>query len=497
MEHAPSAGKVFFPLDEELGLLPGNLAPRQQEHLAHLACFMPFDKAAEMVGVILSVQTNEETARQLTEHMGACMEAAQTAEVDTPGPQESKEGPVPQRCVISSDGAMVSLVHKQWAEVRTLAIGEPQEKRNADGEIEIHVGKLSYFSRLADASRFIDLAEVEIRRRKVREAKQVGAVMDGADWCQSLTDRYRPDAVRILDFPHAGEHVSLFLEALEKARIHFPPKVLERCLHILKHRGPRPLLRMADGLLCHCTQQEGESSHLGYLRKREALMQYPQFRRDGWPIGSGMVESANKNVVEARLKGTGMHWERKNVNPMLALRNAVCNGRWQEMWQKAVRQHQKQQALQRSERVERRAQALLVVGNPSQVSSPPQSAAASEEISPPSQPASQELSSPVIPSHPVPVATSRGSSRPSTHRPRIRGTHRDTSRHEQHSSHQTKSELTGQSCLCGTLIMQSKGGGRTRHYCSDRCRVRAYRKREKKWISSVRRQVQSSGEQTT
>ena len=33
-----------------------------------------------------------------------------------------------------------------------------------------------------------------------------------------------------------------------------------------------------------------------------------------------------------------MHWERKNVNPMLALRNAVCNSRWQEMWQKAVLQ---------------------------------------------------------------------------------------------------------------------------------------------------------------
>ena len=40
-------------------------------------------------------------------------------------------------------------------------------------------------------------------------------------------------------------------------------------------------------------------------------MHYPEFRRNGWPIGSGMVESANKNVVEARLKGAGMHWQRK------------------------------------------------------------------------------------------------------------------------------------------------------------------------------------------
>ena len=38
-----------------------------------------------------------------------------------------------------------------------------------------------------------------------------------------------------------------------------------------------------------------------------------------------MVESANKVVVQARLKGAGMHWEPTHVNPMLALRTAACN----------------------------------------------------------------------------------------------------------------------------------------------------------------------------
>jgi len=72
--------------------------------------------------------------------------------------------------------------------------------------------------------------------------------------------------------------------------------------------------------------------HLGYLRKRVDQMAYPTFRAAGWPIGSGIVESANKLVVEARLKGAGMHWARASVNPMLALRNAVCNDRWREVW---------------------------------------------------------------------------------------------------------------------------------------------------------------------
>jgi hypothetical protein len=315
MGRALSVEKVFFPLDEELELLPSKLAPRQYEHLVHLSCFMPFDKAAQMMEEMVSVQTNEETVRRLTEQVGSWIEAAQTAEVEADEELEPEDKQALERCVISPDGAMISLVHKQWVETRTVAIGEPQEKLNAEGEREIHVGKLSYFSRLADASTFTSLAEVEIRRRKVKEAVSVCAVMDGADWCQMFANKHRPDAVRILDFPHAAERITQLLEALKNAGGHFPAEMLERSLHILKHRGPRSLLRMADRMESSMASRKGVSEHLDYLRKREPLMQYQEFRSSGWPIGSGMVESAQKNVVEARLKGAGMHWQRKNVNP--------------------------------------------------------------------------------------------------------------------------------------------------------------------------------------
>ena len=96
--------------------------------------------------------------------------------------------------------------------------------------------------------------------------------------------------------------------------------MLERCLHILKHRGPDALVRLAEHLTESEINREEVREHLSYLRKRLALMRYPLFRQAGWPIGSGMVESANKLVVEARLKGSGMRWKRSNVNPMLALR---------------------------------------------------------------------------------------------------------------------------------------------------------------------------------
>ena len=71
-------------------------------------------------------------------------------------------------------------------------------------------------------------------------------------------------------------------------------------------------------------------------------------------LGSG--ESANTLVVEGRLKGAGMRWCRHNVNPLLVLRNAVCNREWTETWEasRAYRhtlrsQHRQAQSHQRLE----------------------------------------------------------------------------------------------------------------------------------------------------
>ncbi|GAC1656712.1 MAG: hypothetical protein NVS4B12_29120 [Ktedonobacteraceae bacterium] len=101
-------------------------------------------------------------------------------------------------------------------------------------------------------------------------------------------------------------------------------------MHILKYRGPGLLLRWCACLPVSLTEREDVQKQLHYLRKRESMMQYPVYQQHGWPIGSGMVESANKVVVQVRLKGAGMHWQASHVNPMLALRSAVCNERWEE-----------------------------------------------------------------------------------------------------------------------------------------------------------------------
>jgi hypothetical protein len=66
--------------------------------------------------------------------------------------------------------------------------------------------------------------------------------------------------------------------------------------------------RWCDRLPAALTELESVQKQVHYFRKREALLQYPVYQQQGWPIGSGMVESANKVVVQARLKGAGMRF---------------------------------------------------------------------------------------------------------------------------------------------------------------------------------------------
>ncbi|GAC1361368.1 MAG: hypothetical protein NVS2B12_24830 [Ktedonobacteraceae bacterium] len=369
-------------------MVPGNIAPRQHEHLVHLASWMPFAKASAMLARLLGVQVGKETARRLTEQAGKQIEAAQTQAAETPWAEETAKVDEGISLLMSADGAFVPLVKGAWAEVRTIAIGRVRRSHAGKKRLDPLTEDLSYFSRMCSAERFIELAEVETRRRRVVQAQEVCAVMDGAEWLQGLVDVHRSNAVRILDFPHAAEHLSALLTALEQAGVSLPADALPRFLHHLKHQGPRALLRLAARLSVSLLHIEEVRDHLGYFHKRVAQMDYPHFRQHGWPIGSGSVESANKLVVEARLKGAGMRWAPHNVNAMLALRTSVCNEQWQEMWQTGqghLEEHLHQRRLLRAKLRREKALALsdsalltspaLPPALPSFASSPPTLAA--------------------------------------------------------------------------------------------------------------------------
>ena len=305
-------------------MLPGSLTPRLQASLVRLGSWMPFAHAARELGRLTGAVVSESLAERLTEAAGAAYVAEQTAEAERLERRPTREPAGPGLLQLSADGAMISLVGKQWVEVKTLALG--RVTRAADGTVR--TTDLSYFSRRAEHTVFRRLALVETYRRGVGTALEVVAVMDGADWLQKLIDFHRPDAIRILDFPHAVEYLTHAGHEAFGAGTAATSEWLGIQAHALKHDGPDAVLAALRAL----PPGERRDTAPGYLEPRLAQLQYPTFRAAGYPIGSGIVESANTVVVQDRLKGSGMHWAPASVDPMLALRTVACADRWDEAW---------------------------------------------------------------------------------------------------------------------------------------------------------------------
>jgi hypothetical protein len=318
---------------------------------------LPFEQVPEALAFLTGVQICTETARTLTEQAGAALVAGEEAEVeriDREAPAVPA-GPAVQQ--LSADGTMVPLVGGEWAEVRLLTIGTVGQRQTREGEQVPHCRELSYFARLTDAATFTRLAVLETHRRGIARADTVCAVVDGAEWLQRFIDLHRQDAVRILDFPHAAEHLSTAAQAV------FGPTPqaqtwLDQWVTHLKEQDPDEVLLALRALPATSDQAiETRDEVVAYLDKRREQIAYASFRAQGYPIASGIVESGNKLVIGARLKGSGMHWARANVNPMVALRAATCSGRWNEAWRSSWQWRRTALVQRRGERACRRQEA--------------------------------------------------------------------------------------------------------------------------------------------
>jgi hypothetical protein len=281
---------------------------------------------------MLHVQVSEATVRRHTEYAGSVYETIQTEEVERIEKKHPAETEEVERLVFSVDGAIVPLQHGEWGEARTLVVAEAGKAVQKGDDWQVSTQKRTYFSRMVNSETFQRLALVEMYHRSMTNARQVAVVADGAEWIQSFIDYHRPDALRILDFAHVAERLNQVGTTWWGDGTPQAQKWLAEQLHELKHRGPPVVWAAVQWLANQRPENEMLRTNLNYLEKRQDQMHYPQYQQQGWPIGSGMVESANKLVVEARLKGSGMHWERSHVNPMLALRNIVCSQRWQKAW---------------------------------------------------------------------------------------------------------------------------------------------------------------------
>jgi hypothetical protein len=231
---------------------------------------------------------------------------------------------------------------------------------------------------------------VETHRRGTETAGLVCAVVDGAVWEQEFSALHRPDAVRILDWGHAVESLATAAQAAYGVGTVRAATWLAQQRHALTPDDPQRVLAALRVLRAEVAAEQGAEAAPGavithsleYPEKRLAQIQYATFAAQGYPRGSGSVESANKLVVQARLKGAGMRWARVHVNPLVALRTVACSARWDEAWPQITAQWRAQVGTRRRERATARRQAAAVTTPQVEPVPPPATAAPSPAPAP-------------------------------------------------------------------------------------------------------------------
>lgn len=110
----------------------------------------------------------------------------------------------------------------------------------------------------------------------------------------------------------------------------------ERMRHQLRHGFGKRIIKELDWLSKSKNTTESTKPILrqvrDYLRTHLEHIQYKAFKKLGLPIGSGMVESAYKWLIQQRFKGTGMRWSEDGFNHLLYLRLAWVNYRFDTLF---------------------------------------------------------------------------------------------------------------------------------------------------------------------
>lgn len=319
--------------------------------MTRLGSKLPFQQAAEEVWYQCRTRVCEATLRRVTHRYGAAAEAVVKQEVERLEQEAPDATAQPKQLQVSVDGAFVQLTSGEWREVKSIAIGEFSTRwQPSTWTNHVKTEQISYFSRSDDVRNFERYALAELHRRGVDNAQTVVSVNDGAEWIQHFLDYHCPQAVRILDFPHAASYVAQAGKAIwDEGSETFNGWFKDAC-HRLKHEPAEQTIANLKLLRVKAKTDADAASIDGalfYLQRRRHMLDYAHFQKQGYPIGSGSVESGHKVVVQQRMKGAGMRWAEPHVNSMLALRNHVCNGTWEDGWQQAAAYRQTQRTARR------------------------------------------------------------------------------------------------------------------------------------------------------
>jgi hypothetical protein len=319
-------GESALPYDRRVGLGAGPESVGLAQAATLLGIHDTFANASATLFHLTGQQLSESTIERLTEAVGGVVAQSEQEVADRMSEWKSPEAEVtPETLYVAVDGVQV---HQQdgWHEAKCVAC----YWKNPDGKCQTR-----YAVRFEAAAEFVAFVWALACRCGLERAQRVVLLGDGAEWIWRHVGGLLREAVCVVDWYHALEHVwtcGRLLHGEDSERT----KCWVEALRTLLWEGQVRVILDRLGQELARTRAPAKRAALQtlitYLENQDERLAYDRFRAAGLDIGSGRVEAACKHVVALRMKRCGMRWSKTGSQNVLSLRTAWLNGDWNRLW---------------------------------------------------------------------------------------------------------------------------------------------------------------------
>lgn len=313
-----------FPLDEALGITEG-CTPAMAAMISWAgACFGSYDEAGgaldRLAGVVVPGRRVQRLVNAVAERESAWIAARDretiqggilNIQADMTGIRMRPEELVG---VKGKDGAPKKCQVKIGAVFR--------QQTNAEGEIQRIPDSTTRVVSFDDVTTFSQSLMNEAIRRGYHQADTVVFTSDGAEWIWLMVaDRFK-NAVQIVDFYHAAEHLAALCEIAEPDK-EKAKKLFSKRRHLLRNWGADSMIAFFQNLADEHPKQAEIEAGLNYFITHRNRMKYREFRQKGYFIGSGVIEGSCKCLVNQRTDLGGQRWLKTGSVNVLRIRAAT------------------------------------------------------------------------------------------------------------------------------------------------------------------------------
>lgn len=338
----PRCHQGHYPQDERLGLRPNQMSAELERVAGLVGVQTAFGKGSklleELTLVHLSDHSLDKSAQAYGREVEQVEEEWQAAGADPATQLKRKREARPVlRLYGTMDGALMHVRDNEenpWRELKMgawfQARGRPP--KSPEGKWRIQAEAITYYADVCEAQTFGELVWASGLQRQADQAVELIFIADGAAWIWRLVEHYFPDAIQIVDWFHACEYLvavarAAFSEATKR-------QAWLTTIRTALWNGQLDIVIAACQAHVHPERNPDDDpaqKAVTYLTNNRSRMDYPTYRKNGYQIGSGTIESAAKQIVSQRMKVTGAIWNLDSARLVAKARAAFLSDQWGDL----------------------------------------------------------------------------------------------------------------------------------------------------------------------